>query len=316
MAYGLSLATMLTVPVTHYFLRMRPSLPDRETFHQLWSFARHSTVSATLGQVYSRLDILLLGALLTPAAAGQYEVALKLTMPAILVSDVMRDGLVVRVSNLQSKGEAVGADVTNALSFASVLAIPLFAGATVLSQPLVVTVYGPEYAEASTLLIGLGLYRVFVTQSGPLSETLNGIDRPDINVRIAAGTLALNVVLGVALTLHIGAVGVVIATVIAEGLKYAATGIAVSRLVEDVTLLPSTLLEQVGAAVGMAAAVFLVRDAVGIQSWLTLLAVVGLGVAIYGFVLLVLSEQLRHTVLNILSDAGLTKWLPDSFNLR
>lgn len=311
MVYGLSLATALTIPVTHFFLDSPPVLPSRETFQRLWSFARHSTVSVTLGRAYDRFDIILLGILLTPSAAGQYEVAFKLTIPAILLSDVAGEGLMARVSNLRSKGESAGVDVSNTLMFTSILAIPIFFGAAVLSRALVVTIYGPEYAAAASLLVGLALFRVFQTQTAPLTETINGIDRPDVNVRISALTLAVNVLLGVALTIQLGAVGVVIATVIAEGLKYMSAAYVVRRTVVDIELLPRTLFEQIGAGLAMAGVVVAAHQLVPVQSWFHLAVLVSLGAATYGIILVTVSRTLRFTAFSILRDAGLEGYLPE-----
>lgn len=309
MAYGLTLATLLTIPATLYFLGAVPSWPSRHLLRRIWEFARYSIVSSTFGRIYSRFDVLLLGALLTPSAVGHYEVALKLTIPAVLLSKVASDGLMARVSNLQSKGEAADVDVSNILSFTSILAIPLFFGAAVLSRPLVVTIYGPEYAAASSMLVGLALFRVFSTQAGPLTRTLQGIDRPELNVRVSAVTLALNVVLGVALTLYVGAIGVVVATVIAEALKYVVSASLVRREIPDVELFPITLLEQIAVATAMAVAVVGAHHAIPVQSWIHLLVLVGFGAAVYGGGLLVVSDRLRFALVSILRDAGVEQWL-------
>lgn len=310
MAYGLSLATALTIPATQYFLASPPKLPDRHTFQRLWSFARYSTISVTFGRAYNRFDIILLGLLLAPGAAGQYEVAFKLTIPAVLLSEVAGEGLMARVSNLRSKGEAVAEDVTNTLMFASILAIPIFFGTAVLSRQLVVTIYGPAYAAAASLLVGLALFRVFETQAAPLMQAINGLDRPDVNVRIAGVTLLINIILGVVLTIQLGAIGVVIATVVAEGTKYAMAAFVVAREVATVEFLPRTLLEQFGAGVVMAGAVVAAHQLIPVRSWLHLLVLVGLGAAVYVATVLAVSEALRLTTISILADAGLVRYMP------
>lgn len=306
MAYGLSLATVLTIPVTHYVLRTPLSFPDRETYRKLWSYARHSTVSAVFGQAFSRFDILLLGWLLTPNAAGQYEVALKLTLPAVLLAEVASEGLMARISNLHSKKRDITADLNNTLSFTSILSAPIFFGGLVLADPLVVTIYGSEYAAAAPLLVGLALFRLVRTQSSPLTQAINGIDRPDLNVRISAVTLALNIVVGVALTLEFGSIGVVIATVAAETLRYSLLFIIVQRYISGTSLISSALLEQLGAAVLMGVVVYAVHQFVPVRSWLHLSALIALGALVYGVTLLSVSKKLRQTVEAVLADAGIS----------
>lgn len=304
MVYGLSVATALTIPVTLYFLRTVPNLPDRDTLRYIWSYARHSSISALLSRAYSRFDILLLGFLLTPAAAGQYEVALKLTLPAIFISEVAGEGLMPRVSNLDSKGRSVALDISNTLSFASILAIPMFFGALILSRPLVVTVYGPDYAQAANLLIGLALFRLFETQVSPLAQAINGLDRPDINVRVSGLALGVNIVLGIVLTLRMGPIGVVIATVVAEGIRYVSLATILRRQIPELDLLPRTLLEQLLAAVIMAGIVYTASRYVEVQSWLHLGVLLLTGATVYGGFLFVSSPTHRMTVVSILEDVG------------
>lgn len=304
MAYGLSVATLFTIPVTHYFLRTVPRIPNRDTLDQLWSYARHSSISALLSRAYSRFDILLLGLLLTPAAAAQYEVALKLTLPAILVSEVAGEGLMARVSNLDSKGRAVALDISNTLSFASILSIPIFFGALILSRSLVVTVYGPEYAKAANLLIGLALFRLFETQVSPLGQAIKGLDRPDINVRVSAVALVVNIVLGILFTIRIGSIGVVIATVIAEGFRYVSLATILRRQLPELDLLPRTLLEQLFAAVLMAVFVYGVVQFIQIRSWINLGALLLTGTVVYAVTLFACSPTHRMTVVSIIEDAA------------
>lgn len=305
MAYGLSLGTALVIPISYLQLGTNPSIPGRKIIRRLWSFARFSIFAVTVRRIYNRFDVLLLGFLLAPSAAGQYEVALKLTLPAVFLSEVAGEGLMARVSNLRSKSEPFGIEVSNTLSFASILAIPMFLGAVVLSEPVVVTIYGPEYADAAPLLVGLAAFRVFQTQRLALGQTIQGIDRPDLNVKIGAATLLLNVVLGVVLTLRIGAVGVVIATVVAEVVSYAAIGVVVRREIPEVDLVPRTVVEQLIAGGIMAVVVVGLREVVPIASWLHLLGVVSVGALVYGAILMVISSRLRLTVRRILEDAGL-----------
>ena len=304
MAYGLSLATFLSVPVTQYALGTLPAPPDRETFRDLWAFARYSTVAKFLGTAYSRFDVLLLGALLSPAAAGQYEVAMKLTLPAVLLSEVAGDGLMARVSNFETRGQAVAQELTNTLSFTSIVAFPMFFGGLVLAQPVVVTVYGPEYRAAAALLVGLALFRLFETQTGPLRQSLNGLDRPEVNVRASAVTLVLNIVLGVVLTLEYGPIGVVVATVIAEALRYVWLARVLHRQLSDSELLPRTLAEQAGAAVFMAIVVVGLHQVVAVRSWVDLAVLLTAGAVVYGVTLLAASEPLRQTIAAVLGDAG------------
>lgn len=303
MGYGLAAATLLVVPVALYFLRVRPAYPSRETLRSLWEYAKYSTVAAFVGKAYDRFDVILLGALLTTSAVGYYEVAFKLTVPATFLAGVVGSGLTPKVSNRHSKGEDVAMDITNAVSYASVLSIPVFFGALAIPEPLIVTAYSPEYAEATAFLVGLALYQVIYSQSLMYQHALSGLDLPDIRMRIAVLTLGFNVVAGVALLYHVGAIGVVVATVLAETTRYLLSLVAVKRRTDGVDVLPRTLFEQVFAGVVMFFAVDTAQNLVGVQSWVELALLVGIGAVTYGAVLLAVSPGFRFTLSSVYRDA-------------
>lgn len=313
MAYGYALATLLATPVVWYYAAVGPAWPARETLASLWSYARYSIPAKVLGTAYSRLDVLLLGALLTPAAAGHYEVAYRVAMPATFVAIVAGDTLMARASNLASRGRAVTPDVERALSVSAVLALPVFFGSLAIAEELIVTLYGSEYAPAGVLLVGLAAYRVVRSQTAPLIGVVDGLDRPDVTMRLAAGTLAVNLVVGVVLVLRTGPIGVVIATVIAESLRYGGLVLAVRRLLPGVKLFPYSLVEQSGAAVAMLLVVLLSLELVSITSWLHLLAVLAIGATSYTVVLLAVSARTRAALVVGARETRFERVVPDRF---
>lgn len=315
MGYGLAGASLLVIPVAWYFLRVRPSLPDGQTIRSLWAYAKHSTPAAFVGKAYDRFDVLLLGAVLTPAAVGYYEVALKLTIPALFLPQVISSGLMPKISNKDSRDEPIAEDVTNAAAYTSLFAVPLAFGAIVLAERIVVTAYGPEYRAAAPLLIGLAVYQVLRSQTQVYRSALGGLDRPDLNLRYDAATLLLNVALGIALVFEIGALGVVVATVIAEGLRLGLTARGLRTLVPEVGIVPRPLVEQVVAGLGMAGAVLGLTAIIRLPTFLHVGAVVSAGGVVYGLLLVILSEGFRVTLLEAVTDMAtgtpLERYLPE-----
>lgn len=303
MAYGLAAASVLVTPVTLYYLGVTPALPSVATMRNQWEYARYSIPSSLLGRAYERFDILLLGYLLTPTAAGLYEVALKLVTPARFVAEAASSGLMARVSTLSSRGERFGQDVTNVLSFTSVLAIPIFFGAIPLASDLVVTIYGSDYAAAAPLLVGIALYHVVMTQSMTLSQTVYGLDLPHRVMWTSAIAVTINVVLGVVLTLRFGAIGVVVSTLVAEIVMY----VLYSRLVqryEEVTFLSRPLLVQLaaGGVMFVVVAALTTSRLLG-ASRVALAVTLAVGATVYFAVTLLGSRQIREAVTGAVRDA-------------
>lgn len=304
MVYGLAGATLLTIPYVLYRLDVRPSLPSRETVRSIWEYARYSIPSGFVGTTQSRVDILILGALLaSTSAVGYYETALKLTIAATFITDSMSIGLMARVSNLHSRGESVSRDVNNSLSYTSLLAIPVFFGALAIPEALVVTVYGAEFRPAGPFLVGLALYQVLYTQVEQLGSVVAGLDRPR-RVLVASGaSLAVNAILGIVLFYVVGPIGVVGATIVAEALKYVVLGGTVKRALPDVVMVPRPLRHQALAGGLMFVVVDRAHSLVDVSSAIHLVALVGVGAIVYGTVLGAISTEHRTTAVGILRDA-------------
>lgn len=302
MGYGLATASILTIPIAIYSVRISLKIPSRDILNSIWNYAKYSVPGAVVSTAYSRLDLLLIGFILTTGAAGQYEVAYKLTKPAILVSTVVAPALFPKISNLHSRDEAIGTEISNALSFASILAIPIFFGALAIPESLIITIYGGEYRDAAVLLVGLALYQVFSTQVRMYARTIGGIDKPALNLRLSAITLAINIVIGVTLIFEYGALGVVVATILAEFTRYVFYTVVIRRHVSNVRILPRALLEQIAAGALMFVFVEAASNQITVNGWPQLLLIVGIGAVVYSLVLMTISNNLRVTLQSICQD--------------
>jgi len=302
MVFGLTIASLLTVPLELYVLGARPAVPSAVTIRSLWSYAKFSIPNNFVGTAYSRLDILLLSAVLGSGAAGQYQIAMQLVLPGILLSSVMGSGLFAEVSTQVSQNKAVDRQITNNVAFASLFAIPIVFGALAMPESIVVTVFGGQYREAATLMIGLGFFQILRTQVSQISSVLSGFDRPDLNLWIKTVTMVTNIILGVALVYRIGLIGVVIATIVAEATNYVLLTYYARRHVAY-DILPAPLRYQVLAAGIMFVVVELLHQIFGIGSWFDLLSIVGIGAAVYGAALVTMSDIFMLTARHILNDA-------------
>lgn len=310
LVYGLAGATVLSLPMLFFFLRTSPARPSVSILRDLWEYARYSILSSFFGTIYDRFDVLLLGLFLAPSAAGYYEVAAKLTLPAIFISNAAASGLMTRVSNQRSKSQRISGDISNALSYTSILSIPIFFGALALSKALIVTFYGPDYAPAGTLLVYIAAYRLLKSQNAPLTQTVNGLDNPEMTMRISAVALIVNISLGTLLVLQIGTIGVAIATLIAEGIRYFSLLFVVKRQVSGVELFPRLLLEQLIAGALMFSIVSTVHQIIPIHSWLDLSFLLLIGFLTYCQGIVVISQQLRETIGNVLRGSQIEQFVP------
>lgn len=305
MVYGLTIATAMTVPYVLYRIGLKPVRPSKESLRSITTYAKYSIPNGFIGTTQSRMDILLLGALISSSAVGYYQVSLQLTMVGTFIGGVTSMGLMARVSDHWSRNNtaAVINDVTNSLGYSSLLAIPIFFGAAAMPNDLLVTVFGSQYTGIGLVLIGIALFRILNLQSSQLSSTVAGLDRPDINTRIGVVTLVLNIGLGYVLLLKYGTLGVVAATIISEVLRYAALAYAIKQCLPRVPLFARPLRHQLVAGSLMFVVVDRLHAAIGVSWSGELLGLIGLGGVVYFTALTVISESFRVTAQGVLSDA-------------
>lgn len=303
MAVGLAVATLLTAPLSYRQVTVRPALPSRATLRSLYEFARFSSLNHVLGKARERFDILLIGLLISQAAAGQYEVAFKLTLPAMFVAQATSTGVLVRTSSADAAGDDATEDLENAMAFSSILSLPLFAGVLVLSTPLVVTVYGTAFAPAAPLLVGLAAYRVIGSQLSLIGSSLDGLNFPELNTAVSAVSLVANVALGVWLAFRMGPLGVVIATVVTAAADYLLRLYFLSRIATRPAFPAGELGKQVAASALMGAVVWGSLQFLAVRSWVDLVVLVGLGVLVYGTSLVAISSAVRQTARSVFEDA-------------
>lgn len=303
MIYGLAIASLLSLSISAYVINTHPKFPSRNLIKSYWAYARYSIPTAAFGTIYDRLDVLLLGLILTPATAGYYEVAWKLTLPAMFLSQAASQGLMAKVSALNTQQQDVTTDIHNTISFSSLFALPLFVGAIVLRDDLIRTIYGPEYVAATSLLLGLTVFRIVRTQSGPLLNAVNGLNRPDVSMRLSGAAVLVNLTLGASLTVIVGPIGVVIATIVAELIRYVGAVHLLRRELVAFTPLTRGFIEQAGAALIMGVVVAGGNHILEITSWMELSVLLGLGGLTYTVFLIAVSSQFRLTVRSVVSGS-------------
>ena len=302
MILGMALASLLMCPVIGYLIRIRPAIPSEKSVRDIWSFAKSTIPNGFLGTAKGRMDIILLGMLADAAVVGNYEIAMRLTMPAIIISSVASGALDGRVSNLESRNEEFIQDIQNNLAYTSLLAIPMVVGAFTIGETLVTTLYGSDFALAGTFIMMMSIYWFFSSQKKTLRATVMGLDRPDLALYESLATFGTNIILGISLFFVLGPIGVIVATALSELFGYVIDAYFVRRSLPSMTLLPQPIIHQIESALLMGGGVYGLQILLSSNGWVVTLAIVGVGAAIYFLSLMILSEPFRVTVFGIIND--------------
>jgi len=299
---GTAAMTALVAGALLAFSTVDVARPNEEVLASIWRYGRWSVLTSGLKNAYSRLPLLLVGAVLGEEVAGYYTSADRLLVLGSHVASSIAPALMVRASAAGAESASSLPDLRIALRYATVLAIPMLFGSLALSNALMVTVFGPTFVGTGPILVGLAVYHVVNTYDAVIFSFFEGINRPENATKATAVALtALAVGCAVAI-FRVGLLGVVAAVVLAhavrvlvgEGMLYAAF---------DRAVIPRGVGRQLVAGVLMWAVVAGLHRYVPITGWFRLFVVVGVGAAVYSVVLLALDEYLRGMVQSILHDA-------------
>lgn len=304
MVWGISLASILCLPVIFYMIDISPAAPSKQSIRSIWRFARSSIPLALVGTAKGRMDIILLGVLAGTASVGNYQIAYQMTIPSMFLASVASSGLVGRISERESRQKSITEDIRNNLGYASILAVPIFFGSLTIGTPVVVTLYGQEFTEAGLYIAGLALYRMISSQRRILGSVINGLDRPGWNLRVSSLAFAVNIGLGIWMFYMIGPIGVVIATVISSVLGYVLRAHLVRSILPKLSLVPKSLQHQIASGALMGIVVYSIQKIWRVEGIYSIVVVV-LGATVYFLTLIIISAPLRQTIRGIAKDAGI-----------
>lgn len=298
---GLCVANGVTAVVAVGLARTWPTVPTVETVVSVWQFGRWSIPDALISDVYSRLDVLIIGSIVGNSAVAFYGTGLRLVQPAAFVAGSIGAPLMIRTSGRHSREMDVLTDLRNGVSYSSIIAIPIFFGSLVIPDAVVRTTFGTGFGAAAPALTSLALFQVVQTFGSSFTSVWMGSDRVDLEFKIALVVVVVNLPLATVAAYQFGLVGVIGATILAETIRIVLYEAAAHRTFGTVVF-PRTVLEQVGSAAIMAVVVRLLAEQVAVTGWVPLLILVGTGGIVYVCVLFVVSSTFRETVTAVASE--------------
>jgi O-antigen/teichoic acid export membrane protein len=306
-AVALVLATVAALSV----LTTAPGRPDREHFDGLLEYARYSWVGTLKTRAFAWTDIMMMRGLslsivglaaVTQDQIGIYNVSWTLASALALVSIAIKQTLFPELSELgvDDDYERIHHFLNEGLALTGIFAIPGLFGAVVVGDTLL-TVFGPEYAAGGTILVILIGARLFAAYAEQLLNVINGVDRPDVALRVNVVYIAVNLVSNAALITLFGWYGAAVATTLSSVVAVVAAGFALTRLVGA----PDIPYRDIGAQVAASAVmlgVVSVADTATPDTLAWTLAVVAVGAGVYGIALLGLSARVRRKAVGALPE--------------
>jgi O-antigen/teichoic acid export membrane protein len=194
--------------------RIRPSLKISARGRRLARYAGALFVIDGAWAAFTQIDILLIGAILTPRAAGLFGAPIRLLTVIGYPGIAAASGVAPRLARNERDPPNVAA-LRAAIRFLIIFQLILVAPAVVWAEPIVGFVLGDGYQGSAPVLRGLAPYIAFTGLVPLLSIAVNYLGEARRRVPLAIGTLALNAAIDAVLLPKIGVVAAAIGTDVA-----------------------------------------------------------------------------------------------------
>lgn len=240
------------------------------------------TVTRGAGVLNNKIDTILIGVLLNPAAVGFYTLAKQISSSVLAPAGSLGFTISPELGEQKAKDQVSRASemYQRAVEYTLLLYVPGAVGLAIVAEPAVRIVFGEAYLAAVPAVQVFSAYIVLRAINGLTTKTLDYLGRARIRAIAKGGTAAANFVLNLLLIPRFGVVGASVATVVTYGIY---TVINVSVMHSEVSLSPTRLRRSLarilGTAVGMGLVVLASLQYV--SDPISLAGVVLLGVAVW-----------------------------------
>lgn len=253
--------------------------------------------------IYS-FDIVVLGFVATSTAVGLYTGAYRLCFLLVALSAAIVNAYLPAMTQGGRAGPAaLGDAVERTLEMAATIAAPLIGGGLVLAIPLMMGLFGPEFAPGGAALRMLLLSVAAVYLHAPLTSALLATGHTATEFRCMALAAIVTVILDLAVIPRTGIVGAAAVTALAEGIALLLCWRALAQLGTRVSFAP--------VARPAAAAAVMVASLYAVGAHRTLPLYIAVGAVVYTAALTALGgvpadarASLRAATLRVAGGAG------------
>ena len=237
---------------------------------ELALYARPLFITNSAYALYSTIDVLLIGALLSTASVGLFSAPLRLMAFLAQPGTALAGAVAPRLAR-EGDREPDVRPFTAALRWMVIVQALAIAPIVVWAQPIVAVLLGPDFSGATEVVRALAP-AIFLAGISPiLSVGVNYLGAAGRRIPIVFGALAINAAIDLALLRQIGVVAAAIGTGVAY-FVYVVGHFQICRRMIDIPLRPLlvTFARSMAAAGAMALVLFLVgtRD-LSIGQWIT-----------------------------------------------
>jgi O-antigen/teichoic acid export membrane protein len=201
-------------------LRVNPLHARRAELRRIVRFGGGVFTVRLLSTVYHQMDKVIVGIVLGSAPVALYEIANKVSLAAGTMSSVSVSAVVPAAAFARRNAAVVRDMFVRGSCYATAASLPFAVAGFIFAKPLLVSWIGPQAAPAVAAARLFLAYEALQTVQNVASTMVFGIGR--IRVPLAVGTVATLANLGLSILLvhTIGFAGVIVGTLIANGLAW------------------------------------------------------------------------------------------------
>lgn len=275
---------------------------NRDLRRQIAEYSIPLTVTNTANSIDKQVDTILVGFFLGPVAVAYYTLSKQII--TFLQAPIHAIGFTISptlesekgAGNVQNSARIYETSLVHAL----LLMMPGAAGLALIAESLIELVFGPEYLGAVPVLQVLSLYAVFLSVTVTTSNGLDFLGRARERAIVRGVTAVLNFGLNIVMIPWLGVMGAAIATVITFSMYTVANVYIISLELDLRVRWLLRYLAAVAAITGvMSGVVYLFVNY--ITGFVTLFAVVGLGVVVWAILATVTGLLDVRRILSVLT---------------
>jgi O-antigen/teichoic acid export membrane protein len=201
-------------------LRASPFQARRSELGRLVRFGGGVFTLRLVSTVYNQMDKAIVGIALGPRPVGLYEIANKINLSAATIGSVSVSAVVPAAASLRRHTALLRDMFLRGSCYATAAAMPFAVAAFIFARPLLLSWIGPSAAPAVGAARLFVLYEAMQVLQNVGSTMLYGLGRIRFPLIVNIAATVLNLALSIVLVHSLGFAGVIVGTLVANGLAW------------------------------------------------------------------------------------------------
>jgi len=220
MVFSEMVKTLISYSFSRKFVRPRFSI-DCGLWKYLFKAALPLALSSVIWIIYSQIDMVMLSPMKGDAAVGIYSAAYRLFEPLGFIGSALMLSMFPLMSKyFKNSKDKLIKSYRLSFKYLLIIAFPLVIIITLLSDKIILLIYGAEFAESATVLQILILGLVFIFPNYVLFDLLISVDKQKLNTMSMGVCAIVNVTLNFILIPILSYNGAAIATLITRAVLF------------------------------------------------------------------------------------------------